>query len=747
MADRSAELKARLLATFRVEAADHMRAIASVLESLSRDPKSAGASAQLEDLYRTMHTLKGAARSVGAKSVEAVCQDCETALRRISRGEHRLTADTMAMLQGSMDKIARALEGDTSTTAAKPAAPASGAVTATRAKPAAQGKLNESPSDKAALRPTVALEMAEARDKRFVPSAIAADETIRVETQRIDSLVTLIESLLTPKLALGEQVKDFKLFAGRLDDIGTIVRKTRAGRHGSTGSSDLTQVDDGVLDDTERQARRFLRDLDSNYRAIRNTVDELFAELRRVRMMPAAAIIEAFPQMVRDLAEETGKQVAWHAMGGDLPIDRKVLEFIKDPLIHLVRNAVDHGIESPAQRATAGKPAQGNVGISILRLEGGRVAVRVEDDGKGIEIDRIKEAAVRLRLATPAQIQGMSIEEARELVFRSGLSTNAVVTTLSGNGLGLPIVRERIERLGGQVTIESTPGRGTAVALIVPESIATFRGLLVAAGGQKYLCPIDAVARVARLSRTAFDDAIRHRLVAWNGTAIPFAPLADIVGSAQAHDDTIADGSRAVVIVRSGTEHGAFAVDDIDGEQEVLVKEFAWPIVRARNVSAAGLLGTGGLAFILRPSDLLRSMRLAPRRTSDGSAKLTPRVRKLRILVVDDSLTTRTMERHLFESAGFDVKVAADGIDAWNVLNSEAFDLIVSDIDMPRMNGFELTAKIRSDAKLSELPIVLVTALESREDKEQGLRLGANAYVQKSTFEQSNLLDIVRRLI
>lgn len=734
MADRSEQLKARLLATFRVEAADHIRAIDADLDVLVQDLAAPEAMERLESLFRTMHTLKGAARSVGLKAVESLCQDSESSLRRLTRGEMELTPAAFGSLRDGVAAIVARLS-----------AVASGD-TGPRPTQAAPVQAKESPQPDRTAMPSseIAIETVERPAERVArdlgsATGLGGTDTIRVELKRIDRLVLGAETLLAPKLSLAERIRDFK-------ELVDGMSRLRAGR-GLDEDTDGAQRDadrHGALATLEQQARDLLHGFEGDHRLMRNAADDLFDQLRRIRMLPAASIVEAFPRMVRDLADETGKLVDWAAAGTELEIDRKVLEYIKDPLIHLVRNAIDHGIETPQQRTAAGKPPRGRLGLSVERLESGRIAIRIEDDGQGIDIAKVKESAVRLRLVSRAQATGMSESDARDLLFRAGLSTSAVVTTLSGHGLGLSVVRERTERLGGQISVASTPGGGTTVTLIVPESIATFQGILLSAGGRSFLCPREAVVNAMRIAPDVLEQALRRRLLGWQEGTVPFTTLTDALELSSTTDEP--DMPRQCVVIAHAGAVAAFAVDEVVGDAEALVKEFRWPIVRLRNFSAVGLLGSGSLSLILRPSDLLRSTRRSSRQT--GSRKPSQRrLKRFRVLVVDDSITTRTMERHLFEAAGFAVKVAADGIDAWDLLNSEEVDIVVSDIDMPRLNGFDLTARIRADARLTELPIVLVTALETREDKEKGLRLGANAYVQKSTFDQSNLLEIVRRLI
>ncbi len=732
MANRKDDLKARLMATFRVEAEEHLQAVTARLLALDRGLPPTETREALEAIFREVHTLKGAARSVGLRDVEAVCQACEALLSQLTRGTLQLSRQIVGRLQEGIDGVARLLA-------------ASGESVAVRE---LLGRLDRAAADPVREAPEAVAAPVASAEAPAAPGLPRAD-TIRLATARLDALLVEGEELLAPKLAAGERVQEARALAAVVRQCRAVFTATQnigkrglAAAHAAALVADL----DRALRVLEARARDLLGHLVRDERTIAGTVDGLLGELQRLRMMPVSAVLDVFPRMVRDLAREQGKGVEWVARGTDLDVDRRVLETMKDPLIHLVRNAVDHGIEPPEDRASAGKPPAGRVAVILAALEGNRVEIRVEDDGRGIDPARVREAAVRTRLLSPERAQALTDEDALDLIFRSGLSTSPIMTDVSGHGLGLAIVKERVERLGGRIHLETRVGAGTTVRVIVPATIATFRGLLVQAGGQSFLLPTDAVERVIRIALDEVERVEGREAIRWNGHALAVAPLSRVLGLPEEGDQTEPRRKRPGVVVRSGDERVGLLVDEILGDREVLVKELAAPLVRVRTVAGAGLLGTGQVALILRPGDLLRAMQERPR-PATPPAPPSSAARQPVVLVVDDSITTRTMEKNLLEAAGYQVRVAVDGIDAWTLLRSETVDLVVSDVDMPRMDGFELTARIRADRKLADLPVVLVTALESREDKERGIAVGANAYIVKSSFDQSNLLEIIRRVV
>ncbi|HET6547920.1 MAG TPA: response regulator [Solirubrobacter sp.] len=653
---RDAELRARLLETFEIEAAEHVGALRGFLLELGGDPVPDRALELVEATFRAMHTLKGAARSVAMGETERRCQESEALLSELTHERRVPDRATVGRLERELDEIARTLPAV--------AAPAPGA-----------------------------------------PPRPQRDETIRLAAAKLDALLLQGEELLPLKLAAADRVTEAEQLVAELRHAGG-----------------------------EARARALLEALQADRRATATAVDGLLEEARRARMMPASTVLDVFPRLVRDLAAGGGKEAEFAAHGGELEIDRRILEAIKDPLIHIVRNAVDHGIEPPDERAAAGKPRRGRIAAAVTALPDGRIEIALTDDGRGIDLARVREAAVRRRLADAGALDE---QRSLELLYESGFSTSFVITDVSGHGLGLAIVKERVEALNGELELESRPGRGVALRMRLPAAVATFRGLQVRAGAERFLIAVEAVERVLP-AREGDDAGTPRSAVRHGGEVVPAAGLRAVLGLSPAEA-----GAPACVVVRGAGATAGVVVDEVLGDCEVTVKELAPPLVRVRHIAGAGLLGSGRLVLILRPADLVRTVRERPPAAPGEPA---PADEPPHVLVVDDAITTRTMERGLLEAAGYRVDVAVDGRDAWEALQREDFDLVVSDVDMPRMNGFELTTRIRGDARLADVPVVLVSALESRADKEHGIDAGANAYVVKSTFDQSNLLEIIGRL-
>ena len=490
------------------------------------------------------------------------------------------------------------------------------------------------------------------------------------------------------------------------------------------------------------------RTAEQDRHAIGKLVDDLLEDSKKLLLLPFATLAAPFPKLVRDLCRDQGKEADLVIHGEEVEIDKRILEEMKDPLIHLLRNCVDHGIETPDERRRLGKPSRATITLAVSQVNGSKVELLVSDDGAGIDTDKVKESAVRHGLISAEEAARLDEPEARALIFQSEVSTSPIITRLSGRGLGLAIVREKAEKLGGEVSVESRPGLGTAFRIVMPATRATFRGILVEAAGRLLVVPTVQVERVARARPDDVQTVEGRETISFDGRAVALVQLADALELPPVERKDTPSAGVTVIVLGSGEQRIAFAVDAVLDEQEVLVKPLVKPLSRVRNVAAATVLGSGKVAPILNVADLLKSARKvagAQARVAAGTAPAPAETRT--ILVAEDSITSRMLLKGILESAGYNVKIAVDGMEAFTLLRAERFDLVVSDVEMPRLNGFDLTARIRADKKLAELPVVLVTALETREDRERGIDVGANAYLVKSSFDQSNLLEAVRRLI
>ncbi|MGH2567091.1 MAG: hybrid sensor histidine kinase/response regulator, partial [Bacteroidota bacterium] len=482
-------------------------------------------------------------------------------------------------------------------------------------------------------------------------------------------------------------------------------------------------------------------------RSVALMVDNLLDDAKKAVMFPFTSLVEMFPKFVRELSRDQGKDAELEIHGAEIEIDRRILEEIKNPLVHLVRNCVDHGLEHQRERKQNKKQARGTIRISIAPKNGNKVEIAVSDDGRGINAGKVRSAAVKNGLLSQDEAAKLTDQEAYFLIFQSGVSTSPMITDVSGRGLGLAIVREKVEKLGGTISFETSFNVGTAFRIVLPLTLATVRGLLVRSNEHIVILPTASIERTLMLKKNEIRTVEDRETIQLDGEVVGLAKLADVLELSPSRPVQNSSDTVYAVVLNAAGKRLAFTVDEVLHEQEVLTKSLGSQLSRVRNVASATVLGTGRVVPVLNVPDLIKSAVRATAGVKGETPAAKEEGKKQSVLVVEDSITARSLLKNILETAGYRVSTAVDGIDAYTQLRTGEFDIVVSDVDMPRMNGFDLTAKIRGDKKLSEMPVILVTALESREDRERGIDVGANAYIIKSSFDQSNLLEAMRRLV
>jgi two-component system sensor histidine kinase and response regulator WspE len=464
-------------------------------------------------------------------------------------------------------------------------------------------------------------------------------------------------------------------------------------------------------------------------------------------MRPFADGVRGFPRMVRDLGRQLGKQVRLEIVGEDTQVDRDILERLDAPLGHLLRNAVDHGIEPPEERQAAGKPAAGTIHLET-RHSAGMLQIVVSDDGQGIDPERLRKAIVERKLTTEPVAARMTEAELLEFLFLPAFTMKETVTDISGRGVGLDAVQTMLKQVRGSIRVTAAPGKGARFQLQLPLTLSVVRTLLVDIGGEPYAFSLAYIARTLKLPRDRIAMLEGHQHFRFDGQPVGLVAAAQVLGGAEA--GPAGDELPVVVIGDPGNLYG-IVVDRFRGERELVVLPLDPRLGKIKDVSAGALMEDGAPVLIVDIEDMLRSVE---KLVSAGAlGKLRPAVEtgagaaRKRVLIVDDSLTVRELERKLLDQNGYAVETAVDGMDGWNAARTGHFDLIITDVDMPRMDGIELVRLIKADINLRSLPVMIVSYKDREEDRRRGLDAGADYYLTKGSFHDETLLQAVIDLI
>jgi two-component system chemotaxis sensor kinase CheA len=711
-----------LMATFLEELEGHVAALNRDLLAWEKATSTGRARELIASLLRTVHSVKGASRAVSLTLVETACHRLEEVLSPVQQGQlatpelYELgfaVADALddarqrllrkqSLVGSALEQLLPRLETRTRATSAAPAPP-----------PVATSR---APAPVAAPPPA-----AEAQPPAPAAEAVGAEALpVRVSAQKLDALLSRSGELRVASLRV----------EGRTETVEVLREELSALR------SRLRGPEEATVRRLETRMAQLSRELLADRLTLLQAVSGLDEEVRRARTLPFAEACAGVERTVRDVARGTGKQARLELEGGALELDRSLLQGLREPLLHLVRNAVAHGLETPEERRRAGKAEEGRVTLAA-RLHGGRVQVSVEDDGRGLDLDSIR---------AQARAQGFEAPEdaatAARLIFQPGLSTASRVTVVSGRGVGLDVVRSHVEAMRGNVDVSFRPGQGTRFVMDVPLTLSTLRVLRVSAGGQHFALPAENVRRLLRLAPSEVRNVEGRQLWAAEKELVPLTSLATVLGlPAQPPRARL-----ATVVLTAGPLRAALAVDEVLAEQEVLVRGLGPRVRRARHVSGVAVLPDGRMELLLQPASLVRAADGRPTAEPLFPVAAAQRQRR-RILLAEDSPTTRALEQSLLEAAGYEVFACPDGAAAWELLQNIGADAVVSDVEMPRMDGFALTEVVRASPRFSRLPVVLVTARATPEDKARGLQVGASAYLVKSTFDQTNLLETLRHLL
>jgi two-component system chemotaxis sensor kinase CheA len=772
MANHEEFLK-KLRKTFRIEASEGIANITTNLIALEKEQSGSKKTALIEAAYRDAHSLKGAARAVNMSEIEMICQSLESVFSALKNNFletdagvfdlFHLTLDLLNELvnndnentnNGLQEKVSELLQNLTlASTGNYISSISSSGISKNESNVVAK----DEPKSDEILSP-----LNEVKDEpKFATQK--SENTIRISTVKLDNLLFQVEEMIGLKqslLHLNNMLKvaglKLKTWSDETSEVFPLIQKILQAGEVSE------QHQNKVLNKKEAEkVTQFFEWASSMLKTIEDEIDytsklsaqesyhagvkieSLLEEVKKIISVPFSTIVDVMPKAARDISKATGKEINVVIKGVEIELDQRILEELRNPLMHLLRNSIDHGIEKPHIRIQKNKPIAGTIEISVERLENNRVEIILKDDGAGIELEKVRQKYIEQENISPEKANEIGEQALLDFLFRSGISTRETVTVLSGRGLGLAIVKEKIEQLGGIITVKSKINQGTQFKIDIPLSLVTIRGVQIVIGDRDFIVPTSRINKVFQIDKSEMKTIENKANFNYLGEIIPIVYLCDLLEIP--HKENHRHDLLMLILGPPENQFG-FVIDSILGEDVILVKKFNEQMKRVRHISGATVLGSGKVVPILNVSDLLKSA-VIDRTPVSREIVAQESEKKRAILVVEDSITSRMLLKNILESSGYLVTTAIDGVDGFNKLKAGAFDLVVSDVDMPRMSGLDLTAKIRADKAVSEIPVILVTSLSKREDQERGLEVGANAYIVKGNFDQSNLTDVVERII
>lgn len=753
-----------MLDLFRIEVENYTKLLETGLVEVEQDQTSA----KIEPLMRAAHSIKGAARMVGLNLVVTLAHAMEDVLSSAQHGKLSLDADHIDTLLRGNDLFIQLTKIDIPAipqwleTQSEKIAILSQAMLAileggrtpppqaAKKPPEPRVEESEAPSpEKIETPPPQAGERREAASKGR--SSAEKDEKgfVRVVSDSLNRLMGYAgECLVQAKSAKPFSASLLRIKEGQMEvasgieNLHDFVKTASLPKEIEERLSEHLAKMDQVRDSLVTQ----IVDFELFSRSLERLADKLYEEVVAIRMRPFSDGVPGFPRMVRDLAKNMGKKIDFQILGESTRVDRDVLEKLEAPLVHLVRNAIDHGLETAEERTTGGKPAEGKL-ILEARHSSGMLNVRVTDDGKGIDIERLRQKVVERGHVSAEMAVSLTETELLDFLFLPGFSTAPKVTEVSGRGVGLDVVLSMVQEVGGSVRVETNQGTGTTFSLLLPITLSVLRALLVDIGGQPYAIPLSRIDRIVECGSDHLRTLEDKQFYAYEDEHV------GIIDGRQVLDLPASNGHTekcCIVIMSDRLNRYGLVVDRFLDRRELVVMPLDSRLGRIPNVSAGAILEDGSPVLILDVDDLVRSidnLLTHGRLSKVGERRRSTESPQKRVLVVDDSLTVREVERRLLENSGYDVTVAVDGMDGWNTLQLERFDLIISDIDMPRMNGIEFIRKIKGDPALKDTPVIIVSYKDREEDRLRGLEAGANYYLTKSSFHDEGLKNAVRDLI
>ncbi|GMR07746.1 MAG: Wsp signal transduction system sensor histidine kinase WspE [Gammaproteobacteria bacterium] len=742
---------------FRVEADTHS---ATLTEGLMEIEQGAEPTTHLESLMRAAHSIKGAAKLVGAESACLVAHAMEDCFVAAQEGKFSIAEQHVDILLQGVDILKEISEipedgqpewAENNTDKLK-------SLVARFAAMRAGEIIEEDKSIRTGTSSTKDVPSDETEKANNDPGNMpisanqtlpAEDRSLRVSADRLNRLMGIAGESRVEARWIRSHADSLHQIKRQQTDLVTLIDEL----HSALDGLHLDEISQNILFSTEKKAddcRQLISDrisdLEEYDRRVTNLAERLNREVVASRMRPFSDITQGFQRMARDLSRSMGKNIRLEITGKTTQVDRDILSKLDAPITHMLRNAIDHGIETVEERLAAGKRARGKIKLEALH-HGGVLNIIVSDDGRGVELDKVRDKAINRGLVNKNMASDLSESEILDFLFLPGFTTRKEVSEISGRGVGMDIVHTMVQETHGNLRASSTLGNGLRIHLQLPLTLSLMRCLLVEIASDYYAIPLARIEHVRNISPEDISTMEDHQYFEFNGENIGLVDTVDVLSL---HDKSNIGDNYPVIIIGDRTSKYAIIVDKLHGESELSVCPIDKRLGKVQDISATALMEDGSPVLIIDVDDMIRTIDNLNTDAKRGRARnisVEQAASIKRILVIDDSITVREVERKLLESRGYHVDVAVDGIDGWNTLRTGNYSLVITDIDMPRMNGIELTENIKQDPNYRSIPVMIVSYKDRPEDREKGLQVGADYYLTKGSFHDDSLLQAVADLI
>lgn len=741
----------QFLARFVEEAREHIKAVNEGLLSLEKNP---GDSESLNAIFRAAHTIKGSSRMMKLTAISDVAHKLEEVLDALRGKRITFSRELSNLLFSGIDTISIMLEEaaaeatitmDTQTLCAAlekaargelPGAFPAVGVTDVSASQGAMGAREGMRGAKTEL-PQSLGEGGQVGQVVSESPRTRVYETIRVSTIKLDELIKLVGEFSTGQGRLKERLVEVRELERRTGRCVQFLADLENGH--SSWRKEMADAVRGVHAGLKRLASDVAEEANLEELQVRQLQESSLS----LRMVPLSTLFDSLHRTVRDLSESLGKKVDFIVEGGETELDKKMVEKVGDPLVHMIRNAIDHGIESPEDRLKAGKAETGSVRLAA-RYEGDTVLIELSDDGAGVSLQKIKKKAIQRRLFSEDQLERLQESEVINLIFHPGFSTSEIITDVSGRGVGMDVVKRNIvEHLKGSIHVQTKEGEGTILTVRLLLTLAIMRVLIVSVCGMKFAVPSNSVNEIVIVRQNEIIDVVNRKAIRLREQLVPVVDLGQLLRVPQQSEDV--SMGQLCLVCSTGRERLGLMVEGVLDEENVVVKPLPAHMQNTRFVSGA-IASVDEIINVLNIPVVVEAAREMKHEVRLASQEIK-KARTISILVVDDSVNTREIERGVLEAYGYSVTLAGDGLEALEKAGEVKYDAIITDVEMPRMDGFTFTERLRQDESYKDTPIILVTSRDKEEDKRRGIKVGANAYIVKGAFDQTNLVETIRNLV